>query len=223
MGGGAGTTGKSQAEVYGMRRKNVISRFATLVLATLACLLLAVLAPMFFGPRATDEPFSGYAVMASPRDCTSSRRRSGSSDAPDLTLNRGALYADGNAAAGTPISRFVLDGAVFYLNASGLRTNASSFEAAGQRSTGRDHAALVEQLAAMSFDALTLRRGTLHVTTADGTLGDDQRHRGGADRAAQGPARGQRQLHGRGPALVVRCHADAARRQAVRRALAAEG
>src|SRR5436189_208067 len=35
-----------------MRRKNVISRFATLVLATLACLLLAVLAPLFFGPRA---------------------------------------------------------------------------------------------------------------------------------------------------------------------------
>ena len=67
-GGGAGTTGTSQAEVYGMRRKNAISRFAALVFATLACLLLAVLAPMFFGQRATDEPFSGYAVMASPRD-----------------------------------------------------------------------------------------------------------------------------------------------------------
>ena len=94
-----------------MRRKNVISRFATLVLATLACLLLAVLAPMFFGQRATDEPFSGYAVMASPRDMHVITAPIRLSDAPDLTLNRGTLYADGNAAAGTPISRFVLDGA----------------------------------------------------------------------------------------------------------------
>jgi hypothetical protein len=37
-----------------MRRKNVISRFATLALATLACLLLAVLAPMLWSQRASD-------------------------------------------------------------------------------------------------------------------------------------------------------------------------
>ena len=113
-----------------MRRKNAISRFATLALATLACLLLAVLAPMLCSQRATDEPFSGYAVMASPRDMHVITAPIRLSDAPDLTLNRGTLYADGNAAAGTPISRFVLDGPVFYLNASGLRTGASSFEAA---------------------------------------------------------------------------------------------
>jgi len=51
-----------------MRRKNVISRFATLALATLACLLLAVLAPVLLVQRTADEPFSGYSVMASPRD-----------------------------------------------------------------------------------------------------------------------------------------------------------
>ena len=117
-----------------MRRKNVISRFATLVLATLACLLLAVLAPMFFGPRATDEPFSGYAVMASPRDMHVVTAPIRLSDAPDLTLNRGTLYADGNAAAGTPISRFVLDAPVLHLNASGLRTGAS-----GLREQPGDH------------------------------------------------------------------------------------
>ena len=113
-----------------MRRKNVISRFATLVLATLACLLLAVLAPMLFVQRATDEPFSGYAVMASPRDMHVIAAPIRLSDAPDLTLNRGTLYADGNAAAGTPISRFVLDGPVFYLNASGAAQPLGGAEAA---------------------------------------------------------------------------------------------
>jgi AsmA protein len=153
-----------------MRRKNVISRFAILALATLACLLLAVLAPMLWSQRATDEPFSGYAVMASPRDMHVITAPIRLSDAPDLTLNRGTLYADGNAAAGTPISRFVLDGPVFYLNASGLRTGASSFEASFA-GPGIDAVAplLVDQLTAMGFDSLTLRRGTLYVTAADGT------------------------------------------------------
>jgi AsmA protein len=157
-----------------MRRKNAISRFAVLVFATLACLLLAVLAPMLFGQRAADEPFSGYAVMASPRDMHVIAAPIRLSDAPDLTLNRGALYADGNAEAGTPISRFVLDGPVFQLNASGLRASAPGFESAV---TGTIAPLLVEQLVAMGFDTLTLRQGTLQVTTADGvseTISDIQ-------------------------------------------------
>jgi AsmA protein len=133
---------------------------------------------MFFGPRATDEPFSGYAVMASPRDMHVVTAPIRLSDAPDLTLNRGTLYADGNAAAGTPISRFVLDAPVFYLNASGLRTGTPGFESnLASTIVGTIAPLLVEQLVAMGFDALTVRQGTLHVTTADGmseTLGDIQ-------------------------------------------------
>src|SRR2546430_4542704 len=159
-----------------MRRKSAISRFAALVLATLVCLLLAVLAPMFFGQRAADEPFSGYAVMASPRDMHVITAPIRLSQAPDLTLNRGTLYADGNAAAGTPISRFVLDGPVFYLSASGLRTGSASFEASfAATGIGTVAPLLVDQLVAMGFDALTVRRGTLYVTAADGsweTIGD---------------------------------------------------
>jgi hypothetical protein len=161
-----------------MRRKNFISRFATLFFATIACLLLAVLAPMFLGPRATDEPFSGYAVMASPRDMHVITSPIRLSDAPDLTLSRGTLYADGNAAAGTPISRFVLDAPVFHLNASGLRPDTPGFEAGlANMMTGSVAPLLVEQLVAMGFDGLTVRQGTLHVTTAAGvseTLGDIQ-------------------------------------------------
>src|SRR3990170_8787123 len=98
----------------GMRRRKLISRLTTFLLATLVCLLLAVFGPMLLNQRTSDEPFAGYAVMALPRDhaeVASSIRLSG---APDLTLNRGTLFADGNATTGMPISRFVLDAAVFY-------------------------------------------------------------------------------------------------------------
>ena len=156
-------------KVYLMRRKNVLSRFATLAIATVACLLLAVLAPMLSIQRTSDEPFSGYAVMASPRDMHAITAPIRLSDAPDLTLNRGTLYADGNVALGTPISRFVLDGPVFYLNASGLRTSASGFETAYGSMIDSLAPLLVDQLTAMGFDALTLRRGTLYVTGADGS------------------------------------------------------
>src|SRR5215813_7746125 len=121
---------QNQAEVQGMRRKHVISRFAAFVLATLACLLLAMLAPSFFGSRTIDEPFAGYAVMASPRDLHVVTTPIRLSEAPDLTLSRGTLYADGNAAAGTPISRFVLDSPVFHLNVSGLSGSALGSEGA---------------------------------------------------------------------------------------------
>jgi AsmA protein len=153
-----------------MRRKHVISRFATFVLATLACLLLAMLAPTFFGSRTIDEPFAGYAVMASPRDLHVVTAPIRLSTAPDLTLSRGTLYADGNAAAGTPISRFVLDAPVFNLNASGLLSHASDLESTLERTlAGVVAPALVEQLQAMGFDALTVRQGTLLVTAANGT------------------------------------------------------
>src|SRR5215468_1125754 len=153
-----------------MRRKHVISRFAAFVLATLACLLLAMLAPSFFGSRTIDEPFAGYAVMASPRDVHVGTAPIRLSTAPDLTLSRGTLYADGNATAGTPISRFVLDAPVFNLNASGLHLHESDLESTLERTLASTVApALVEQLQAMGFDTLTVRQGTLLVTAGDGT------------------------------------------------------
>jgi AsmA protein len=158
-----------------MRRTSAIARIKTLVLATLACLVLALFAPLFIATRSVDEPFSGYSVLASPRDLYVVTKPTRLSSAPDLTLGRGVLYADGNAALGTPISRFVLDGPVFYLNASGLQAAAAAFDSA----PGGDGASapLLDQFMALSFDALTIRRGTLYVLTADGrseTVGDIQ-------------------------------------------------
>jgi AsmA protein len=149
-----------------MKRKNVISRLTTLVLATLACLLLALLAPIFFAHRAVDEPFAGSSVMASPRDLHVVMAPIRLSEAPDLILTRGVLYADGNAAAGLPSSRFVLDAPVFTLNASGFKAAGVSFEAGP---VGAAFAPLVEQLTMMGFDTLAIQRGTLHITSSDGT------------------------------------------------------
>jgi len=111
-----------------MKRKNVVSRLTTLVLATVACLLLAVLAPIFLAHRAVDEPFAGSSVMASPRDLHVVTTPVRLSEAPDLILTRGVLYADGNAAGGMPTSKFVFDAPVFTLNASGFRAAGASLE-----------------------------------------------------------------------------------------------
>jgi AsmA-like C-terminal region len=151
-----------------MRRMSVISRLKTLVLAMLACVLLALIAPLFLATRVVDEPFSGYSVLASPRDLHVVAKPARLSAAPDLTLSRGVLYADGNAALGTPISRFVLDGPVFYLNASGFAAAAAGFDSEVVRPEAAATTALLEQFMAMAFDALTIRRGTLYVMTADG-------------------------------------------------------
>jgi len=180
-----------------MRRTSVISRLKTLVLATLACLLLALVAPLFIATRAVDEPFSGYSVLASPRDLHVVARPARLSVAPDLTLGRGVLYADGNAALGTPISRFVLDGPVFYLNASGLEAAASGFESEVVGSEGAI-APLLDQFMSMGFETLTIRRGTLYVMTADGpaeTIADIQAEVSGS-RKGQVGSRGSFLLRG---------------------------
>ena len=85
-----------------MKRKHVISRLTTLALATIGCLLLALLAPLFVANRASDEAFPSSSVMASPRDLHVVTAPIQLSSEPDLVLNRGALYADGNVAAGLP-------------------------------------------------------------------------------------------------------------------------
>jgi AsmA protein len=148
-----------------MKRKNVVSRLTTLVLATVACLLLAVLAPIFLAHRAVDEPFAGSSVMASPRDLHVVTTPVRLSEAPDLILTRGVLYADGNAAGGMPTSKFVFDAPVFTLNASGFRAAGASLEGSPMSAA---LAPLVEQLTLMGFETLVLQRGTLHIVSSDG-------------------------------------------------------
>jgi AsmA protein len=148
-----------------MKRKNVVSRLTTLVLATIACLLLALLAPIFFAHRAVDEPFASSSVMASPRDLHVVTTPLRLSEAPDLILTRGVLYADGNAAGGMPISRFVLDAPVFTLNVSGFRAAGASLDSSPMSAA---FAPLVEQLTLLGFETLVVQRGTVHVSSSDG-------------------------------------------------------
>ncbi len=156
-----------------MRRKTTIGRLRKLVLASMACLLFAVLAPLYFADRRPDEPFAISSVIASPRDMHSLSAPVRLSDAPDLTFNRGVVYAysASSTGPGTANGSFVLDGAVFTLNAAGLRARAT--QAGASLTNGSDlgpAAPLIQQIAALGFDLITIRRGMLHVMAADGTI-----------------------------------------------------
>ena len=155
-----------------MRRKTVISRLRKLTLALLACLLFAVLAPLYFSDHRSDEPFAISSVFASPRDMHVLSAPVRLSDAPDLTLNRGVAYAYDNsgAASGSASSKIVLDGPVFTLNAAGLRATTPQVGASLSSTDLGPVSPLIEQIVALGYDLITIRRGTLHVTAFDGTL-----------------------------------------------------
>ena len=152
-----------------MKRKTVISRLRKLVLAVLACLLFAVLVPLYFAER-RDEPFAISSVLASPRDLHSVAVPVRLSNAPDLMLNRGLVYAYGGAAPDAAISNIVLEGPVFTLNAAGLRATVPTGSSGVSVADLGPVAPLIERIVALGFDLITIRRGTLHVTAFDGSL-----------------------------------------------------
>jgi AsmA-like C-terminal region len=155
-----------------MRYKTVMWRLRKLLLALVACLLFAVLAPLYFADRRPDEPFAISSVVASPRDMHVLSAPIRLSDAPDLTLNRGVVYAYGtsHAGPGAANSSIVLESPVFTLNAAGLRAATPQGSGVlGVNDLGAV-APLIEQIMALGFDLITIKRGTLHVTAFDGTL-----------------------------------------------------
>jgi len=183
-----------------MRRKTVIGRFRKLLLAFLVCLLFAVLAPLYFADRRPDEPFAITSVIASPRDMHVLSAPVRLSDAPDLTLNRGNVYSysAGSAASGTANGSIVLDGAVFTLNAAGLR--AAIAQTGSSLTTGSElqlAAPLMQQIVALGFDLITIRRGTLHIATADGSILETI-----TDIQAEVTGRRKGQIAGRGSFMV---------------------
>ena len=154
-----------------MRRKTVMWRLRKLLLALVACLLFAVLAPLYFADRRSDEPFAISSVVASPRDMHVLTAPIRLSDAPDLTLNRGVVYAysTSQTTPGGTNSSIVLDSPVFTLNAAGLRATTQGSAAVATPDLGAV-APLIEQIMGLGFDLITIKRGTLHVTAFDGTL-----------------------------------------------------
>lgn len=152
-----------------MKRKTVISRLRKLALAVLACLLFAVLVPLYLAER-RDEPFAISSVLASPRDLHAVAIPVRLSNAPDLVLNRGLVYAYGSAAPGGAISNIVLEGPVFTLNAAGLRATVPNGSASLSVAEFGPVAPLIERIVALGFDLVAIRRGTLHVTAFDGSL-----------------------------------------------------
>jgi AsmA protein len=154
-----------------MRRNTVIARVRKLGLAFSACLVFSILAPMFFAERRSEERFTAASVIAAPRDLVVLTLPVKLSDAPDLTLARGAVYDYGPAAAGGTMSQLLLEGPVLTLNASGGR--ASPKAGNGGADGAEDLAALsplIRQLLALAFERVMVRRGTLNITMADGLV-----------------------------------------------------
>jgi len=148
-----------------MRRTSIIARFRRLALALIACLLFAVVAPLYFADRRSDEPFAISSVIASPQDLQVITSPVRLSEAPDITLSRGVGYGSSGTGAGT--SNIMLDGPVFALNAAGSRELTA---VAGGQTEQDVIAPLMAQIMALNFDRLVIRRGTVHVTALDGSL-----------------------------------------------------
>src|SRR5262245_24826291 len=153
-----------------MRGNTVMRRLRKLALAFAACLVFAVLAPMYFAERATDDSFAGSAVLASPRDLHVITVPVRLSSAPDLTLTRAVIYDYGLSAPPGATSQVLLDGPVFTLNAAGLYAIAAA-EPLGMNGTDPEPLPpLIQQIGSLGFDVIAIRRGTLHVTMLDGSV-----------------------------------------------------
>jgi hypothetical protein len=182
-----------------MRRKGIKGRVRKLALALVACLLFAVLAPLYFADRRLDEPFAISSVLASPRDMHLLSAPMQLSEAPHLTITRGIAYAYGPNAASSeaPNGSILLEGAVFTLNVAGLRAAVGEAGAGLANPNLGPAAPLMEQIARLGFDLISIRRGTLHITAADGTILESL-----ADIQAEVTGRRKGQVVARGTFLV---------------------
>jgi AsmA protein len=153
----------------------VLRTLRRLALALAACLAFAVVAPMYFADRRVDDSFAISTVSAAPRALHVLTVPVRLSTAPDLTLVR-AVISDYGPAAGRTTSQVQLDGPVFALNASGRPAAATRDTAEGSDvdpthdDTSLPMAPVLQQIAALGFDLLAIRRGALHITMADGSV-----------------------------------------------------
>jgi hypothetical protein len=150
-----------------MGRKSKIAGLRRPLLALAACLLFAVIAPIYFSDRRSDEPFAIASVMASPQDLHIITLPSRLSAAPDVLLSQGVGYVYGSSAGGAHGSNIILDNPVFTFNAAGLRAVVPGDVGHAQPEL---LAPVIEQIASLGFDRLVVRRGTVHITASDGTV-----------------------------------------------------
>ncbi|MBO0764614.1 MAG: hypothetical protein J2P50_08505 [Hyphomicrobiaceae bacterium] len=154
-----------------MKRNIRLPRLRKLALGLAACALFAVLAPMYFADRRRDDTFSGSSVIASPRDLHVLTVPVRLAINPDLMLTRAVIYDYGpSAPSGGAASQVVLDGPVFTLSAGGPHPMAPAAND-GTDGVERELASpLIQQIGALGFDLIVVRRGTLNVTMADGDV-----------------------------------------------------
>ncbi len=153
-----------------MRGNTIARRLRKLALALGACLLFAVLAPMYFAERATDDTFAGSAVLASPRDLHVITAPVRLSRAPDLTLARAVVYDYGQSAPRGTASQVLLEGPVFTLNAAGTHAVATAEPEEASGGDLEQLPPLIQRIGSLGFDLVAIRRGTLHITMLDGSV-----------------------------------------------------
>jgi AsmA protein len=160
-----------------MRRNAVPHVVRKLALAITACVAFAVVAPMLFTERRLDETFAIATVSAAPRDLHVLTVPVRLSAAPDLTLERAVIYdfGPGTAAAtasGGPEatrSQVLLDGPVLTLDTAGGRAVGAG-DSASAAPSQEAISPLLQQIAGLAFDLIAIRRGTLHIAMADGSI-----------------------------------------------------
>jgi AsmA protein len=160
-----------------IRGNTVVRRLRKSALAFAGCLLFGILAPMYLAERASDDSFAGSAVLASPRDVHVITVPVRLSSAPDLTLSRAVIYDYGLSASPGATSQVLLDGPVLTLNAAGLHAAAAGDPEETDSGGAPPVSPLLQQIGALGFDVIAIRRGTLHVVMGDGgveTLTDVQ-------------------------------------------------
>ena len=196
-------------------------RLRKLALAFLACLLFAVLAPMYFAERHSDEPFAISPVIASPRDMHMLTLPVKLSDAPDLTLTRarrlrlwsgstgrgGVTHPAGRPGVHSQRRGPALQGGPWRIERSGSRPALSADPA--------------DRGAGLRSDHHSSRNAARHDGRRHGR--DHRRHSSRGEAAAQRPDRQHRKLHRPRPAPGVRCHFGPAARQEAAAALAPAG
>jgi len=153
-----------------MSGNTVVRRLRKLALAFAACVVFGVLAPMYLAERASDDSFAGSAVLASPRDLHVITVPVRLSSAPDLTLNRAVIYDYGLLAPAGTTSQVLLDGPVLTLNAAGLRATTGADPEETDTGGAAPVSPLIQQIGALGFELIAIRRGTLHVVMGDGNV-----------------------------------------------------
>lgn len=143
----------------------VTARRMGMAFAAITCLVFIVGLPVAVNLGLAPDTMTALVVQAGPRDAVLVTSPVRLSSTPDIVLEAGLVYDAGNSTGQKPanstITRMMVDGALITVAASpGMTSSADVAE--------ETLPAVLAQLAALTFDKLVVRRGTLVIASSDG-------------------------------------------------------